>query len=386
MPPGPHTAICSFDLILFYFISCERWAQEASMLLSSRLPGLHLLAPTTMPRPPDPPAVQLSKTLAYLLRHGAQAHKLPMRADGFVPLDAVLAVPRVAKIELPTEPSVAAAGAPPNAEAASEANQVAGQTAPSTTHPPNHADIRALVAADRKKRYELREVDGTWFVRAVQGHSIEDVDSVDMKRLTVENIGDHLHFARAEGLPDGVHVPRYALIHGTTEPAWAAILTTGGLLTMGRNHIHLAKGLPSDGSVISGMRSSSTILVHVDPLQVIEQGMELLQASNGAVLTPGKPYIPPTPTQEDIEASRAVPLKSEENAVSPPDAKARQEGRRQFPPRKKHPQDKKAKSQQKQGILPLSCVAYVQNAKTGDLIWSAHQSSTISRTAREGTA
>jgi 2'-phosphotransferase len=34
--------------------------------------------------PRDSPDVQLSKTLSYLLRHGAEKEKLVMRADGYV--------------------------------------------------------------------------------------------------------------------------------------------------------------------------------------------------------------------------------------------------------------------------------------------------------------
>jgi RNA:NAD 2'-phosphotransferase (TPT1/KptA family) len=32
----------------------------------------------------DSPDVQISKTLSYLLRHGAQKERLPIRPDGFV--------------------------------------------------------------------------------------------------------------------------------------------------------------------------------------------------------------------------------------------------------------------------------------------------------------
>jgi RNA:NAD 2'-phosphotransferase (TPT1/KptA family) len=34
--------------------------------------------------PRDPPEVQLSKTLSWLLRHGAKSQGLPMRDDGYV--------------------------------------------------------------------------------------------------------------------------------------------------------------------------------------------------------------------------------------------------------------------------------------------------------------
>jgi RNA:NAD 2'-phosphotransferase (TPT1/KptA family) len=45
---------------------------------------------TTMPRPIDPPDVRASKTLAYILRHGAEKEGLHIRSDGFIKLKDVV--------------------------------------------------------------------------------------------------------------------------------------------------------------------------------------------------------------------------------------------------------------------------------------------------------
>jgi 2'-phosphotransferase len=43
-----------------------------------------------MPRPADSPDVAASKTLAYILRHGAEKEGLHIRSDGLVRLDDVV--------------------------------------------------------------------------------------------------------------------------------------------------------------------------------------------------------------------------------------------------------------------------------------------------------
>ncbi|KAK7705476.1 tRNA 2'-phosphotransferase [Botryosphaeria dothidea] len=106
-----------------------------------------------------------------------------------------------------------------------------------------------------------------YLIRANQGHSITTVDSASLLAP--------LSPASAPAL----------CVHGTTAAAWPRILASGGLRPMGRNHVHLATGLPAgftpldDGAttnsegekekkgeevvqapVISGMRNSSRIL------------------------------------------------------------------------------------------------------------------------------
>ena len=43
-----------------------------------------------MPRPTDSPDVAASKTLSYILRHGAEKEGLHIRSDGYIKLDDVV--------------------------------------------------------------------------------------------------------------------------------------------------------------------------------------------------------------------------------------------------------------------------------------------------------
>ena len=51
---------------------------------------VYIITVTTMPRPPETPDVRASKTLAYILRHGAEKEGLHIRSDGYIKLDDVV--------------------------------------------------------------------------------------------------------------------------------------------------------------------------------------------------------------------------------------------------------------------------------------------------------
>ncbi|WFD32694.1 2'-phosphotransferase [Malassezia sp. CBS 17886] len=167
----------------------------------------------------------LSKALAYILRHGAAKEHLPVRADGYVLVDAVLARPKVAKVPMP---------------------------APGGTRAPVEADICAVASTNDKKRFEVRRGGGdapdapgdTAWVRAVQGHSLAQVTDLAHDALTPDNVRTHLTVFDAHGAA-------YA-IHGTNAAAWDKIHASGALQRMTRNHIHLATGFPGESGVISG--------------------------------------------------------------------------------------------------------------------------------------
>ncbi|KAH9004610.1 hypothetical protein EDB86DRAFT_3072097 [Lactarius hatsudake] len=74
-------------------------------------------------------------------------------------------------------------------------------------------------------------------------------------------------------------------VHGTNRKAWESI-STQGLSRMGRNHIHLAQGIPGDG-VISGMRNSAQVLIYVDVQKALDAGITFSLSENGVVLTEG---------------------------------------------------------------------------------------------------
>jgi 2'-phosphotransferase len=150
--------------------------------------------------PKDSPEVRLSKTLSWILRHGAKSEGLYMRPDGYVRVSDLLASPRLSQLDL--------------------------------------AGLQRIVENDSKKRYMLlKGPDDTaptagdvWWIRANQGHSLKEV-KLDLKPIL-----------SATDIPMAVH--------GTNRTAWGSI-SVQGLSRRTRNHIHLAQGVPEDG-VISG--------------------------------------------------------------------------------------------------------------------------------------
>ncbi|XP_007518612.1 tRNA 2'-phosphotransferase 1 isoform X2 [Erinaceus europaeus] len=175
--------------------------------------------------------VQLSKALSYALRHGALKLGLPMGADGFVPLDALLQRP-----------------------------QFRGFSA---------EDVQRVVDTDAKQRFSLRPGDPSTgpLIRANQGHSLQ-VPDLELTPLETP-----------QALPP-------QLVHGTFRRHWPSIRLSG-LSCRGRTHIHLAAGLPGDPGVISGMRPSCEVAVFIDGPLALADGIPFFRSANGVFLTPG---------------------------------------------------------------------------------------------------
>ncbi|XP_034502476.1 tRNA 2'-phosphotransferase 1 isoform X1 [Ailuropoda melanoleuca] len=175
--------------------------------------------------------VQLSKALSYALRHGALKLGLPMRADGFVPLGALLQLPQFRSF---------------SAE-----------------------DVQRVVDTNGKQRFALQPGDpGTGpLIRANQGHSLQ-VPELELMPLETP-----------QALP-------LRLVHGTFWQHWPSILLKG-LSSRGRTHIHLAPGLPGDPGVISGMRPNCEVAVFIDGPRALADGIPFFRSANGVILTPG---------------------------------------------------------------------------------------------------
>jgi len=107
------------------------------------------------------------------------------------------------------------------------------------------------------------------------------------------------------------HRQHVACVHGTTKEAWALIEKTG-LNRMARKHIHfrsvspqhivlchIADAIwpayagpvcrsshpPGSKDVISGMRSSSQVFIHVDLEKALADGVKFFVSGNGVILT-----------------------------------------------------------------------------------------------------
>ncbi|AGO11138.1 AaceriAFR339Wp [[Ashbya] aceris (nom. inval.)] len=186
---------------------------------------------------PDPARrdILISKSLSYLLRHGAVKEQLPIDSDGYVPVKAVLAHNRL------------------------------------KSHRCSLSDLQRIVENNDKKRFHMRlGADGQDYICATQGHTIEQVlPSADV--LTQ--------------LTDPSELPAQ-LIHGTNLRNSMLILESGCIKRMQRNHVHLAHGVTGkDNSVISGMRRSSTVHIYLNTEGILDQ-LPLYKSRNDVYLTP----------------------------------------------------------------------------------------------------
>ncbi|KAJ7089896.1 KptA family-domain-containing protein [Mycena belliarum] len=178
----------------------------------------------------DPREVRISRELSYILRHGAKNEGVPIRSDGYADVDVLLRHRMFHGVDFST--------------------------------------LESVVKNDSKQRYHLiyearPDMTNAWWIRANQGHSM-DV-SLDLKPLI-----------SAKLIPMAVH--------GTTLRAWEAICKQG-ISRMSRNHIHLAQGVV--GSVTSGMRSSSEVMIYIDVQRAMAADLKFYLSRNGVVLTPG---------------------------------------------------------------------------------------------------
>ena len=144
--------------------------------------------------------VSISKSLAYLLRHGAVKEKLPIDNNGYIPVANLLRHNRLKSLQCTQQ------------------------------------DVDRVVANNAKKRFHLKVENGQTLICATQGHSIATVAPADeVLQLITES----------DQLPQ-------KLVHGTNLKNCKLILETGLIKKMRRNHVHLAPGVTGvDRAVVS---------------------------------------------------------------------------------------------------------------------------------------
>lgn len=132
------------------------------------------------------------------------------------------------------------------------------------------SQIERIVSRDSKQRFKLVR-DGTLVkIRANQGHTLDCIDQDKLlRRIVLEDVDKYP-----------------CVVHGTNLEAWNSI-KLNGLSKMCRNHIHFAIGMPGDSGVISGMRSSSQVLIVIDLLELIASKIPVFISSNKVILSPG---------------------------------------------------------------------------------------------------
>jgi len=188
----------------------------------------------------------VSKAMSWILRHGAKSEGLQLDPAGYAQVDKLLAWHKLRSLGVTFE------------------------------------ELKTVVADNDKQRFSLIPSPGSdattidsdpsaWLIRANQGHSITIQSSSLLQPITLDS-------------PD---IPETAL-HGTYYGAWPAILESGGMSRMGRNHMHFAAGVPGeDPGVISGMRADAQILIYIDIRLAMEDDVKFWRSDNGVVLTEG---------------------------------------------------------------------------------------------------
>lgn len=182
---------------------------------------------------------QLSKLLSWLLRHGAIKEGFSLSPEGYLRVNDIL-----------------------------QHKAFRGKY--------NRGDIECVVIENSKQRFKLRvnPRDNHLEVKANQGHTIDNVCIDDL-------------------IP--ILQPVYeTVIHGTYLKCWPSI-KQHGLSRMRRQHIHLAKGKPTDVTVVSGVRSNAQIYIFINLKKAVEDGLKFYESENGVILSPGndRGYIEP---------------------------------------------------------------------------------------------
>lgn len=289
----------------------------------------------------QPRSVLVSKALSRLLRHAAVQERIPIDSHGYVRMDHLLAWQRLRSMKPPVTMEevvdvvrenekkrfalkVVPKEGPGEArgEAEEEPAVATGEEAEARTETETQRAISAFqLMEEGKESLDLK----SFFIRATQGHS--------MKTIEAENLLTPISLYDPASIPDTV-------VHGTFYGAWDRILASGGLKSMGRNHVHFASGPALDevlpktrggeeqkenektesslgsllgkNKVISGMRSDAQILVYIDVRRALmeENGMKWWKSENGVILTDGvaAPSSSPGIDEEgDRETEKVVP-------------------------------------------------------------------------------
>ncbi|CAJ1392502.1 unnamed protein product, partial [Effrenium voratum] len=183
--------------------------------------------------------IQISKTLARVLRHTATSQGVKVQADGFCLVQDLLVLPDLRSLGCTVE------------------------------------DVKAAVQTNDKKRFEIKEDSQSQvWIRAVQGHSMKVVED------------DSLLKKLAHSDPD---LPTVC-VHGTYRRFLESIQRNGLIAGGGisnRNHVHFAPYEPHDGRVISGMRYNCEVAVYVDLPAALKEGVPFFRSANEVILSPG---------------------------------------------------------------------------------------------------
>lgn len=177
-----------------------------------------------------------SKSLSWLLRHGAPKINVPITDEGFVKLSDILTI----------------------AKNDAQLYMLSGMTLD---------DFTKIVTDDKKNRYKLEKFGKTddissYRIRANQGHSfsVPNLELIEVDYKTCP----------------------YAL-HGTDAKAWKLISESGYLSVMSRDYMHFA----SEEDFDKLGRKNSQVVLKFDIKAANDDGIKFYRAANGVILSKG---------------------------------------------------------------------------------------------------
>ncbi|WVQ79484.1 hypothetical protein IAT38_001583 [Cryptococcus sp. DSM 104549] len=293
-----------------------------------------------MPRPPETPDVRTSKTLAYILRHGAEKEGLHIRSDGYLKLADVLARPKLKGIDEPTVLRLVA-------ENAKQRFALFWGYDPSPPRPkkrPTQGKTKKQLQRDRETAAAAAAAaagEGEGVGAAGDGPVKAEGKVTEPDAATLDNLQSHLSktaISTPPLPPEPIELPLVALppptdsepaptsaggtdpkgewfiranqghslelestahleevaddesgrarvgecVHGTRWELWD-VLKQEGLSKMERQHIHFAPSLT--GPITP--RPTSTLYIYLDVPKALAQGVKVYTSANGVVLSPG---------------------------------------------------------------------------------------------------
>lgn len=231
-------------------------------------------------RAPLTPDVKLSKALSYILRHGAEKERIPIRSDGYICLKDLYKSSRVNNYSLQDIKRVVnnndkkrfkLVHVPPGVDPASVLRKEEDEQ-----HDGNETgNVSSSSSPEQQQQEETDTELKNWYIRANQGHSLSTVE-VNLQPL--KQISDFPNIS-TDGTP--------IVIHGTNWKAWQQIKQSGYLSRMNRTHIHMAPGRFGEDSVVSGMRASANVFIYIDIAKALESGIEFYKSENLVILSKG---------------------------------------------------------------------------------------------------
>ncbi|KAF8463119.1 KptA family-domain-containing protein [Kalaharituber pfeilii] len=238
--------------------------------------------------------VTLSRALSLTLRHAAIKEGLDIRPDGYARVSDLLAMPKFTRLNLDFETLQRLVRESDKQRFALACVDENGEPVPIPLKPKS---TTTTTSSSSSTTAEI--VTTTTDSVSTTSTLTTTTSTLTLSSFTPLPHGPTKYFIRAtQAHPHHPSNLPALCVHGTFYAFFQPILDSGGLKTMGRTHIHFARGLPegfhSDSSsgiskVISGLRTDAQLLFYIDLPAALAAGIPFWESENEVILSEGDP-------------------------------------------------------------------------------------------------